>query len=300
MPQAPTRVLVLGANGMLGSALVRVLDASPTVELTRTVRAGSGPPPHLDARADDPAELVRATDSDWVLNAIGVLRSAIDETKPESVAEAMAVNAEFPRRLAASAGPKTRLINFGTDAVFAGDRGPYDESRRPDADDAYARSKLLGESDDERVLNLRCSLIGLAPGSSRSLLGWALTRPPGATIGGYDTHLWNGLTTWHLARLCEAVVLERAPAPPSPLHLVPADAVTKAELLRLALTAFGRDDVDVSAEAPHPAVDLRLATRHGDAIRALWAAAGYPESPTIATMVEELARVEPHPALERR
>jgi hypothetical protein len=44
----------------------------------------------------------------------------------------------------------------------------------------------------------------------------------------------------------------------------------------------------VPVDAPQ-AVDLRLSTVHGDALAALWRAAGYEQAPTVADMVRELA-----------
>ena len=58
----------------------------------------------FDAGSDDPAAPPsRVIDCEWVVNAIGVLRPGIDEGEPDSVAEAFAVNAEFPQRLARGA-----------------------------------------------------------------------------------------------------------------------------------------------------------------------------------------------------
>jgi hypothetical protein len=72
--------------------------------------------------------------------------------------------------------------------------------------------------------------------------------------------------------------------------VVPADRVTKAELLELALAAFGRTDVSVRhAPGPGAPVDRTLGTRDPEANQRLWRAAGYTGPPTIRAMLGELA-----------
>ena len=224
-----------------------------------------------------------------MLNAIGILRAHIDELDPASVAAAIAVNGEFPHRLArAAAGAGVRVIHFGTDAVFDPASGPHDEAAPHLGTGVYAASKSSGEPGPGQAVILRCSIIGPERGGPRSLLGWALGQPAGATIDGYADVLWNGITSWHLAKLCAAIVTEAASSP-SPMHVVPADSVTKARLLELILAAFGRRDVGVRPVASPAAADLRLRTLHPDVNEALWAAAGWDAPPTIERMLTELA-----------
>ncbi len=83
----------------------------------------------------------------------------------------------------------------------------------------------------------------------------------------------------------------RAREPPAGVvHVVPADVVTKAELLALLARAHGRDDLEiVPGPSPAPA-DRSLTTRDPERNAALWRAAGYDEPPTVEAMVTELAR----------
>ena len=270
---------------MLGSMLAEVLAKEPGIELERVSRATG-----FDALAADPRALVDDLACDWVLNAVGVLRSAIDERDRASVATALAVNRDFPRELAcAVAACGSRMIHFSTDAVFGVD-GPYDERAPHGGADVYARAKSEGEPDFEQALTLRSSIVGPEAPPARSLLGWALDQQRGATIDGYTDVRWNGLTSWHLARLCAAIVGGRAELP-SPLHPIPADSVTKAELLRLILAEFGREDVTVRPVPSGKPADPTLTTAHPDAVAGLWRAAGWTEAPTVAAMVAELATV---------
>ncbi len=284
-----TRVLVIGTNGMLGAMIARVLASDGGLDVVASTRHGGDGALAFDAGRNSIAELLDHARCDWIVNAVGVLDRRIDEDDPNSVANAVDVNAVFPLRLAAAAGRDQRVINIATDGVFTGSGGPYDERAARDAEGAYARSKALGEVHSPNVVNLRCSIIGPEKLPARSLLGWAVSQPPEATIKGYSNHRWNGVTTLHFAKLCAAVILGGQPTLPSLLHVVPANAISKADLIRLGLVAFGRTDVTVVDEpAPAPG-DRTLRTVYPEVNQGLWSAAGYPLPPTIAEMVNELA-----------
>jgi dTDP-4-dehydrorhamnose reductase len=279
-----TSITVLGASGMLGSMVARVLASTPGWEVIAPTRA------ELDAtdagsRALD--DLVER--SDWVINAIGAIKQLINEDDPSSTEWAIAVNAVFPHRLARAAErSNTSVIQIATDCVYAGKAGGYVETDPHDPLDVYGKSKSLGEVRSDALVHLRCSIVGPEPQRAVSLLEWFLARSTGEHVPGYANHRWNGITTLHFARLCAAVIRGDA-APPALLHVVPADAVTKAELLNLFALSFDRADLTIEPVDAPDAVDRTLATGLERKNSELWAAAGYERPPTIAMMVEELA-----------
>jgi dTDP-4-dehydrorhamnose reductase len=281
-----TCVLLLGVSGMLGGMVARVLEADPEVELVGTARdpglPARFPIERFDALRDDPTTLLQAVEPDWVVNAIGLTKPRVD-----SEDHAVAVNARFPAALAEAAeAAGARVVQIATDGVFSGRSGGYREDAPHDALDAYGRSKSLGEV--VGITHLRCSIVG-PDGGSGSLMEWLLSQPRGATVPGYSDHVWNGVTTPAFGRICAGIVREGLELP-SPLHVVPADSVTKADLLALIARACGRDDLIVEPQPSGEPVDRTLATLHPEANAALWRAAGYGEPPTIAAMVEELGR----------
>ncbi|MBF6558085.1 MAG: sugar nucleotide-binding protein [Acidimicrobiales bacterium] len=271
--------------------IARVLASNRAFDVVGSTRHGNNGAVAFDAGRNSIAEFLKSAECDWIVNAIGILDRRINEDDPNSVATAIDVNAKFPHRLAAAANRRRRVINIATDGVFSGRNAPYDERAPHDAPGVYARSKTLGEVSSPNVLNLRCSIIGPEQAPATSLLGWALSQPPGATITGYTNHRWNGVTTFHFAKMCAAVILAEQHDLPSPLHVVPGDVVSKAELLGLGLAAFGRSDVTVVAEPAPVPVDRTLGTLYPEFNRRLWAAAGHPHPPTIAEMMRELATI---------
>jgi dTDP-4-dehydrorhamnose reductase len=243
----------------------------------------------FDATADQLGPLLDSEPYEWIVNAIGVIKPRIDEKVPASVENAIAVNALFPARLAAeSAARGQRVVQIATDCVFSGTRGSYDESAPHDPLDVYGKTKSLGETPAGNVIHLRCSIVGPERSTlPSSLLGWILSAPPGGELSGYTDHFWNGVTTLHFAKLCAAVI--NGATVPRVHHVVPGDTVSKADLLQLVLSAFGRDDVKVRPGPGPTSVDRTLSTQHPDINQSLWIAAGYETPPTIQEMVRELA-----------
>jgi dTDP-4-dehydrorhamnose reductase len=240
-----SRVLVLGAMGMLGHKLVQVLSASHEVAATvREPRQGFKVPPNLAsarlfhevnaARLETLERVMEAFPPYAVLNCVGVIKQ--QEAAPDAET-AIAINALFPHqvgRLADQCG--ARVIHFSTDCVFTGEKGaPYREDDRPDAADLYGRSKLLGELTGERHLTLRTSIIGRELRGRRSLVEWAI-RQRGQTIQGYARALYTGLPTIELATLV-AGLLDDFPALGGLWH-VGSDPISKYALLVLLNEAY--------------------------------------------------------------
>lgn len=259
------RVLILGARGMLGSALARHFVSGPH-QVTLCCRA------RFDIGADAWSGLPALVGGqDFVLNAAGLInRRAADPT------QRWRVNARFPWALAAACDAAgTRLIQFSTDCVFSGTAGPYDEAVAADAGDEYGRSKRDGEPDT--ALTLRCSIIGPECDRFHNLLCWCLSQ---RRMIGYADHRWNGVTTLALAEAVGRIIAADM-ASPGVRH-VHADDTDKHALLRTICRAFGHDAEIVAGPGPSPR-DTRLRTRHADFLSAL-------ELPPIAAQVEALAR----------
>ncbi len=147
-----TRVLLTGANGLLGQAMVRRLgpDADYTVLATardETPRFEKGLCRYTHLDVTQPSE-VTAVVEDFgphvVVNCAAMSDvAACDEHR----SDAWAVNARAVKTLAKECRQTgTRLVQVSSDFVFNGKRGPYNETARPDPVNYYGRSKLAGEN----------------------------------------------------------------------------------------------------------------------------------------------------------
>ena len=293
-----TNVLVLGGTGMLGSMLVDVFSRAEGIAVRATCRREGQPRQQkvrgkpvewilFDAVTDEPIDLL--VQQAWVFNAIGIIKPLIRESDPQDVRRAVVINSLFPYRLAdAAAEAGARVIQIGTDCVYSGREGKYTERSPHDALDVYGKTKSLGEVVAPHVLNLRCSIVGPEVRGHRSLLSWFLGQPNAATIKGFANHLWNGLTTLHFAEIVLGLI-RRKTLLAGTYHLIPADTVSKAQLLAEFASAFGRTDIRIDQIDVPEKIDRTLATVTPSANADFWHGSGRAAVPTIREMVRELA-----------
>jgi len=239
-------VLILGASGMLGNAVLRLFSGTDGVRALGTVRSARGArllPAALHAsliegidveQFDSLARAIALAKPDVVVNCIGVVKQLAEADDPLT---ALPINSLLPHRLARLcelAG--ARLVHISTDCVFSGTKGMYAESDFADADDLYGRSKYLGEVDYPHAVTLRTSIIGHELDGARSLLCWFLAQS--GSVRGFTKAVFSGLPTVELARVVRDFVL------PHPelhgLYHVSAAPINKYDLLELVAHVYGK------------------------------------------------------------
>jgi len=293
-----TKVLVLGGSGMLGSMVVDVLSRNQTLNVTATVRdaaLASRCGARLPAAAwrvfrfdGDPPPPEMLADHAWIVNAIGITKPLIRDDVPSEVERAVDVNARLPHLIGELArDANARILQIATDCVYSGSRGEYVETDPHDALDVYGKTKSLGESFQENVHHLRCSIIGPEPKDFKFLVEWFRRQPRHATVKGFVNHRWNGVTTLHFARLCEGIIT-RGLGLPHLQHVVPSGSMTKAAMLHAFAAAFGRQDIRIEDAEAGTVIDRTLETSNPELNRRIWDAAGYADPPTVPAMIEEL------------
>ena len=256
------KALVIGASGMLGNAMVRVLAEAKEWEVHGTLRSPSAKrffAPQIAAKLHDGIDvdhedaLVEIFDKvrpQLVLNCVGHVKQVETADQP---LHAIPINAMLPHRLARLCGlTQSRLVHISTDCVFTGRRGAYRESDFPDALDLYGRTKLLGEVDYPYALTLRTSIIGHELQSSHGLIEWFLAQH--GSCKGYTRAIFSGLPTVVLATVIRDVVAQR-PDLHGVYHLA-AKPITKYDLLRLVAQVYGKQ-IDIIPD-DHVQIDRSL------------------------------------------
>lgn len=240
------KILVLGASGMLGNAMLRVLSEGSEHEVYGTVRSAAAKR-HFDSgiasrlivgvdveHQDSLLQAFIRVRPDVVVNCVGLIKQLADA---DDALQAIPMNALLPHRLARLCElVGARLVHMSTDCVFAGDKGNYRESDPSDAKDLYGRSKYLGEVAYPHTITLRTSIIGHELQSAHGLVDWFLSQQ--GRCNGYTRAIFSGLPTVALAGVVRDVVLPRPEL--SGVYHVAAQAISKFDLLALIADVYGK------------------------------------------------------------
>lgn len=238
------KVIVLGATGMIGSAMLRVLSQRKDWDVigvardaTRAERLGGALPAACRsgydlASPDQLVRLFRELRPEVVINCVGLTKHLPEGNDP---IPALTMNALLPHRLAElCAVGGARLIHVSTDCVFSGRKGNYREDDPADAADVYGKTKHLGEVVGDKVLTLRTSTIGHELGTRYGLLEWFLAQ---RECKGYRRAIFSGVPTVEFARVVRDYVMLRPDL--SGLYHVGAAPIDKDALLRLIADSYG-------------------------------------------------------------
>lgn len=239
-------ILVLGASGMLGNAMIRVMSGKTDWQVYGTVRSESSKRffsaeiaerllTGLDVEQHDSLmqAFIRAR-PDVVINCVGLIKQLADAEDP---LQAIPINSLLPHRLSRLCElTGARLVHMSTDCVFAGDKGDYRESDLSDAKDLYGRSKFMGEVAYPHAVTLRTSIIGHELQSAHGLVGWFLSQQQ--RCKGFTRAIFSGLPTVVLAQIIRDVVIPRGDL--SGVYHVAAQPISKYDLLKLIADVYGK------------------------------------------------------------
>jgi dTDP-4-dehydrorhamnose reductase len=238
------KVLVLGANGMLGHAVTEELSKDfEVIPVTRK---------QVTIDFDFDPSALDCYNAEYVINCVGVTIPFSQQDPAKTVL----VNSIFPHVLADAFGD--RLIHITTDCVYSGTDGkaPYTEFATTSAQNLYGLSKSLGEP--KNAVTIRTSIIGRETHGFTGLLEWFLREAKNkGTVDGYTQHMWNGVTTKQFGKICRKLMEWRHPAG---LYHVHSTDVLKYEML---LAFKKKYDLDcVIRPVDGPVCDRRLRTIH--------------------------------------
>ncbi len=172
------KILVTGANGLLGQKLTLLLSIDPEIEVIATTRGKLN-----YALPKGQFEKLDVTQADHVMNVISIVRpdvvihaaamTQVDQCETEQAACWLNNATAVEHLVKACETTGTHLIHVSTDFIFDGTYGPLEETAKPNPISYYGRSKLAGE---EIVQNSKLSwailrtvlVYGVTPDMSRS------------------------------------------------------------------------------------------------------------------------------------
>jgi dTDP-4-dehydrorhamnose reductase len=210
------RILVLGASGMIGSAIFRVLSKEDAFEVYGSIRStkwkeffSQNEQKYLTICHDllDPSDLVRLFSKvrpSIVINCVGLTKH---HKEADDVLLSIPLNTMLPHRLAdLCKACDARLIHISTDCIFSGSSGNYVEGDHSDATDTYGKSKYFGEVVNyPNAVTLRTSTIGHELQSSHGLLEWFLSQEGACT--GFNKAIFSGLPNTVFAEVIRDYVI---------------------------------------------------------------------------------------------
>ena len=232
------RILIIGASGMLGHMLVRVLSPIHHVVGTTSSKYDQESPlarildedswiDQVDVRnLSTVEEAIRGAKPEVVINCVGVIKQKMESS---NIMDAILINSLVPHQLSKiCTESNSKLIHFSTDCVFEGTPGVKKVNDVPNATDLYGSTKRLGEINYPPSLTLRTGFVGRQLSGAEGLFEWVRSQR-GKTIDGYQKAIYSGFTAMALSRIIRQIIEEHEQL--SGLHQVAGNHINKFDLI---------------------------------------------------------------------
>lgn len=282
------RVLILGADGLLGTSISRAFR-EPDFEIFSTVREKKTLPEHSSSlyfSLDQSIErLINEINPSIVINCIANKSHA--RLFSRDFSKQIITNSQFPHqinRLSQKLG--FFFFHFSSDVVFPGIKPQYSERDLPLPLTAYGVSKLFGEFSSDNSLVLRFSAVASQANENHKknhLSGRILTAPRHGRLEGNIRRNWNGLT---MELIAETILkLSRANFPIHGLrHFYSREAISQYELIQLLANRFNRHDLVITPKMRIRAGSI-LKSAYEDEHEYLWSLLGFKKVPSIRELI---------------
>ena len=250
------RILVLGASGLLGNTVFRLMSEKPDWVVFGSLRTEGSkklfPVPlaqrlvvGVDAlNRDSLITVFEQTKPNVVINCISLSKPLLKQADPLHIIPIYAV---LPHRLAEICSIfGARLVQISTDFVFSGSKGQYTEDDFPDSRDVYGISKLLGEVSYPHTLTIRTSMIGHELSGVNGLLEWFLSQH--GSCRGFTRAIFSGLPTVILAQVIRDFVIPNTTL--FGVYHVAAEPISKFDLLCQVAETYGKSIEIIPVDQP--------------------------------------------------
>jgi dTDP-4-dehydrorhamnose reductase len=272
-------ILILGSSGMIGTEVSKYFKEQG--ESIFTPVTSDFTDKHLDWRRPNRSKietLIEQSKPNLIFNFSGKTRHQI--TKLQDQVDAILVNSVFSSMLdEIGRHNSVPVLTIGTDCVFSGKVGNYNESSAKDGEDIYAISKIAGEESARATNNLRVSVVGLGNQSGTSLAEWFFNLPPNSKINGYTNHYWNGVPSSVLAKVLHEMYKNKVEIPTN-FHLATEGKMSKFEILSIFREIFKRTDIQIQETQTPTNVDRSLTTIHESLNENIWRLSGFEGVPS--------------------
>jgi len=233
------RILILGADGMIGHKIAQSLEdfelilASRKSISSKSIGVINGKMVLHNLITDSLDLLLDSTTPDIIINCAGITtRRGVED----NIVNTGLVNSDLPHKLDSWANLNSKkLIHFSTDCVFSGNKGNYLDNDFADAEDIYGKSKALGEVNSPNTLTIRCSMIGRELYNFTELFEW-LIKNKNKKIEGYSKVLYSGITTVRMGKILNQILKKNLNL--SGIYNISSTPISKFDLLVKLSNAF--------------------------------------------------------------
>ena len=239
------KTLILGASGMLGSAVIRVLSDmsngtifgtigssnlkkffTPKIAQNLLVGCNVLNYDHLTAIFDRVNPVL-------VINCISLNKSLLKKNDPLLM---IPIYSQLPHQLSKLCKDTgARLIQISTDGVFSGKKGDYIEADPKDSEDMYGMTKSLGEVDDIHAVTIRTSIIGHELNSKNGLVEWFLSQNEECEC--FSDVIFSGFPTVVLAEIIRDFIIPNKDL--NGIYHVASKPISRCNLLKLIMEEYG-------------------------------------------------------------
>lgn len=236
------KVLILGANGILGHTLFLYLKGVKSFkifgicgvksDLSYFFRKNQSNLTQIDLiNFVHLEEFIKVNQPDYIINC--AVKKSLNNSD-ERITNSILVNSILPHRLSFfSLIYKFKLIQFSTDSVF----GNFGRDKTEDCSlviqDLYSASKALGEPINQNTMVLRTSFIGHSLDKGSGLLDWVLNSD---NVYGYENHIFAGSTSLELSKIINKILL-LSEFHPGIFH-ISGQEIRKYDLIKLILNTY--------------------------------------------------------------
>jgi dTDP-4-dehydrorhamnose reductase len=233
------RILILGADGMIGHKIAQSLEdfelilASRKSTSLKSIGIIKGKMVLHNLITDSLDLLLDNTTPDIIINCAGITtRRGVED----NIVNTELLNSDLPHKLDSWANLNSKkLIHFSTDCVFSGNRGNYLDNDFADAEDIYGKSKALGEVNSPNTLTIRCSMIGRELYNFTELFEW-LKKNKNKKIEGYSKVFYSGITTVRMGKILNQILKKNLNL--SGIYNISSTPISKFDLLVKLSNAF--------------------------------------------------------------
>jgi dTDP-4-dehydrorhamnose reductase len=206
------KILILGANGLLGNNIYNFLKNQKLRLYTCTRKINNNFKNNfeygdlLKKNSEKKLEkIMKKLNPNYVINCIGITKH-----KKSNFVEMKRINYELVYKILSLIKKyKFKYIHLSTDCVFSGKEGNYKENSIQNATDNYGITKGMAEKlclKKKNVLILRCSTIGHENFSKNGLLEWFLSK---SKVFGFKKAFFSGPTSLELAKIIFNFILDK-------------------------------------------------------------------------------------------